>query len=97
MRLGLATPTAISVATGRAAHLGLLFRGGDVLEVAASVRTVLLDKTGTLTRGRPLLEDQLVIADGLDASGLLQLAASLSRPPATPWRGRCCRPLKARA
>ena len=77
--LGLATPTAISVATGRAAHLGLLFRGGDVLEVAASVRTVLLDKTGTLTRGRPLLEDQLVIADGLDASGLLQLAASLEQ------------------
>ena len=77
--LGLATPTAISVATGRAAHLGLLFRGGDVLEVAASVRTVLLDKTGTLTRGRPLLEDQLVIADGLDGSALLQLAASLEQ------------------
>ena len=77
--LGLATPTAISVATGRAAHLGLLFRGGDVLEVGASVRTALLDKTGTLTRGRPLLEDQLVIADGLDASGLLQLAASLEQ------------------
>ena len=77
--LGLATPTAISVATGRAAHLGLLFRGGDVLEVAASLRTVLLDKTGTLTRGRPLLEDQLVIADGLDGSALLQLAASLEQ------------------
>ena len=59
--------------------MGLLFRGGDVLEVAASLRTVLLDKTGTLTRGRPLLEDQLVIADGLDGSALLQLAASLEQ------------------
>ena len=77
--LGLATPTAISVATGRAARLGLLFRGGDVLEIAASVRTVLFDKTGTLTRGRPLLEDQLVLADGLDPAGLLQLAASLEQ------------------
>jgi Cu2+-exporting ATPase len=77
--LGLATPTAISVATGRAARLGLLFRGGDVLETAASVRTVLFDKTGTLTRGRPLLEEQLVVAAGLDSARLLQLAASLEQ------------------
>ena len=77
--LGLATPTAISVATGRAARLGLLFRGGDVLETAASVRTVLFDKTGTLTRGRPLLEEQLVLADGLDQERLLKLAASLEQ------------------
>ena len=54
--LGLATPTVVSVATGRAAKAGLLFRGGDVLETAARLDTVVLDKTGTLTIGRPLLQ-----------------------------------------
>ena len=77
--LGLATPTAISVATGRAAHLGLLFRGGEVLQTAAQLRTVLFDKTGTLTRGRPLVEALLPLADGLEPPRLLQLAASLEQ------------------
>jgi Cu2+-exporting ATPase len=77
--LGLATPTAISVATGRAARLGILFRGGEGLEIAAAVRTVLFDKTGTLSRGRPLLEASLPLADGLDELKLLQLAASLEQ------------------
>ncbi|MYG65090.1 MAG: heavy metal translocating P-type ATPase [Synechococcus sp. SB0675_bin_7] len=54
--LGLATPTVVSVATGRGAKAGLLFRGGDVLETAAHLDTVVLDKTGTLTVGRPLLQ-----------------------------------------
>lgn len=54
--LGLATPTVVSVATGRGAKAGLLFRGGDVLETAARLDTVVLDKTGTLTIGRPLLQ-----------------------------------------
>ncbi len=54
--LGLATPTVVSVATGRGARAGLLFRGGDVLETAARLDTVVLDKTGTLTIGRPLLQ-----------------------------------------
>lgn len=54
--LGLATPTVVSVATGRAAKAGLLFRGGDVMETAARLDTVVLDKTGTLTIGRPLLQ-----------------------------------------
>ena len=54
--LGLATPTVVSVATGRGAKAGLLFRGGDVLETAARLDTVVLDKTGTLTVGRPLLQ-----------------------------------------
>ena len=54
--LGLATPTVVSVATGRGAKAGLLFRGGDVLEAAARLDTVVLDKTGTLTIGRPLLQ-----------------------------------------
>ena len=83
--LGLATPTVVSVATGRAAKAGLLFRGGDVLETAARLDTVVLDKTGTLTIGRPLL--QAVVPspaweqDGAEAREtlLLQWAASLEQ------------------
>lgn len=86
--LGLATPTVVSVATGRGAKAGLLFRGGDVLETAARVDTVVLDKTGTLTIGRPLL--QAVVPsptwtqeeDGADEARetlILQWAASLEQ------------------
>ena len=74
--LGLATPTAITVAMGRAARGGLLFRGGDAIETAAGLRAMLLDKTGTLTRGRPLV----TAVEPLQAASsdrLVQLAASL--------------------
>ena len=77
--LGLATPTAISVATGKAARLGLLFRSGAALETAAQLRTVLFDKTGTLTAGRPLLHGLLPLAEGCDNDQLLRLAASLEQ------------------
>ena len=73
--LGLATPTAITVGTGAAARRGLLFRGGDAIEMAAQLTTVLLDKTGTLTLGRPLVTAVHAV-DG-DADQLLQLAAGL--------------------
>ncbi|HEX2168249.1 MAG TPA: heavy metal translocating P-type ATPase, partial [Longimicrobiales bacterium] len=53
--LGLATPTAVMVGTGAAAERGVLFRGGDALEIARDVRIVVLDKTGTVTEGRPAL------------------------------------------
>jgi len=53
--LGLATPTAILVGTGRAAELGILIKGGPALETLARVRTVLLDKTGTITEGKPII------------------------------------------
>ena len=53
--LGLATPTAIAVGSGLAARSGLLFRGGDAIEIAARLHTLLFDKTGTLTLGRPLV------------------------------------------
>ncbi|MFW6732449.1 MAG: heavy metal translocating P-type ATPase [Synechococcus sp.] len=77
--LGLATPTAVTVASGRAAERGLLFRGGDAIEMAARVRHVLFDKTGTLTVGRPRLVDRLVLAPDLTADELLRRAAALEQ------------------
>ena len=74
--LGLATPVAITVATGRAARAGLLFRGGDAIETAAGIEALLFDKTGTLTLGRPLVAAVEPLGD-LPPDGLVQLAASL--------------------
>ena len=76
--MGLATPTAIMVGTGRAAQAGILIRGGDALERAGHVTAVVFDKTGTLTVGRPAVTD-LVPADGVTAAELLDLAASVER------------------
>ncbi len=73
--LGLATPTAIMVATGRGAELGLLFKGGDVLERARAIDTIVFDKTGTLTTGRPQVTD-VISADGKDPLLVLRIAAS---------------------
>jgi len=76
--LGLATPTAITVGTGRAARAGLLFRGGDAIETASRLHTLLFDKTGTLTLGRPLVSGIAAVSPGEAAEQrLLQLAASL--------------------
>ena len=74
--LGLATPAAIAVGTGRGAELGVLVRGGAVLEAASRVDTVLLDKTGTLTEGQPRLTDVIGV-EGFDAAELLALVASV--------------------
>ncbi len=63
--MGLATPTSILVGTGRGAELGILFRKGDALQGLQGVKTVALDKTGTLTEGRPALTD-LILAPGFD-------------------------------
>jgi len=73
--MGLATPTAILVATGRGAHAGLLVRGGAALEACARLDTVILDKTGTVTAGTPHLAE-VVPAPGEDAAALLALAAA---------------------
>ncbi|MEX0588243.1 MAG: cation-translocating P-type ATPase [Cyanobium sp.] len=74
--LGLATPTAITVGSGRAAREGLLFRGGDAIEIAAGLQAMLFDKTGTLTLGRPLVTAVEPLGD-LGPGRLVQLAASL--------------------
>ncbi|WP_234554716.1 heavy metal translocating P-type ATPase [Thermus caliditerrae] len=75
--MGLATPAAIAVATGRAAQMGLLFRKGQALESLARADTVVLDKTGTLTQGKPTLTETLGFA--LDPKEALRLAAALER------------------
>ena len=72
--LGLATPTAIMVGTGKGAEQGILIKGGESLERIQAVRSVLLDKTGTITRGKPELTDVIVLAE-TDADTMLRLAA----------------------
>ncbi len=76
--MGLATPTAVMVGTGKGAEMGILFRSSAGLETAGKIATVVLDKTGTITKGQPAVTD-IVVADGWDADNLLALAASVEK------------------
>jgi len=74
--MGLATPAAVMVGTGRAAELGVLFRRGEALETLSHVKAVVMDKTGTLTRGRPELTD-VAVAEGFDETAVRTLIAAV--------------------
>ena len=74
--MGLATPTSIMVGTGRAAEMGVLFRKGDALQELAEVDVVALDKTGTVTEGKPTLTD-VVVAEGFDRDAVLAKIAAV--------------------
>ncbi len=74
--MGLATPTSIMVGTGRAAELGVLFRKGEALQALRDVSVIALDKTGTLTKGRPELTD-LVTTEGFEYNEVLALVAAV--------------------
>ncbi len=74
--LGLATPTVITVASGKAAKKGVLFKGGDKIEMASKINHIIFDKTGTLTKGKPFIVD---FKNSDDHSFLLRIAASLEK------------------
>ena len=74
--LGLATPTVITVASGKAAKKGILFKSGEKIEIASNIDTVIFDKTGTLTEGRPFIVDYLFCDDN---EFLLRISASLEK------------------
>lgn len=76
--LGLATPVAIMVGTGKGAENGILIKSGEALEVAQSVDTVVMDKTGTITEGRPVVTD-ITTVDGVSEQEFLAIAAGLEK------------------
>ena len=82
--LGLATPTAIMIGTGLGAQRGILFKHAIALETAARIDTVVLDKTGTLTKGEPEVTE-VVPADGVAEAELLRLVAAVERSRSILW------------
>lgn len=76
--LGLATPTSIMAGSGRAAEFGILFKGGEHLEQTQSIDTVVVDKTGTVTHGKPVLTD-VIVASGIDEEQFLSLVGAAEK------------------
>ncbi|TVP81939.1 heavy metal translocating P-type ATPase [Thioalkalivibrio sp.] len=93
--MGLATPTSIMVGTGKGAEMGVLFRGGDALQALRGIEVVALDKTGTLTEGRPELTGIKTVA-GFDEAEVLALAASVETHSEHPIAQAIVRGAKAR-
>ena len=93
--LGLATPMAIMVGTGRGARAGILIRNAEALEIFGKVDTLIIDKTGTLTEGKPKLSS-VVPQPGIDESDLLQLVASLERSSEHPLAAAIVKGAEAR-
>ncbi len=93
--MGLATPTSIMVGTGRAAELGVLFRKGEALQSLRDVQVIAVDKTGTLTEGRPELTD-FEVAGGIAADEALSLVAAVENPSEHPIASAIVAAAKAR-
>jgi len=93
--LGLATPMSIMVAMGRGASLGVLFRSAEAVETLRRVDTVVVDKTGTLTEGRPRVTE-VVVEGGLEENEILRLAAGLERLSEHPLAGAVLRAAEER-
>ena len=76
--LGLATPTSIMAGSGRAAEFGILFKGGEHLETTHHIDTVIVDKTGTVTNGKPVLTD-IIVANGIEEEEFLSLIGAAEK------------------
>ncbi|WP_235882964.1 heavy metal translocating P-type ATPase [Rhizobium rhizophilum] len=94
--MGLATPTSIMVGTGRAAELGVLFRKGEALQSLAGIDWVVMDKTGTITAGKPEVSE-IVTAEGFNEVDVLRLTASLEARSEHPLADAIVRAVEARA